>query len=111
MNQKKESILNDNINNFINALNTLDFAYNIRNEVNIYKYPCIVERYATRLVTHFEDWTTISNDLKYKEYINSRLKNSIKNINENLKQFIKEQQEISGMMYYTYKSLHSANII
>jgi hypothetical protein len=112
VNQKKESILiQDNVNNFINAFNTLDFAYNSRKEINIYKYPCIVERYATRLITHFEDWTTINNDLKYKDHINKRLQNNIKDINSNLIIFLQEQREIDGMMYYTYELLHSAKII
>lgn len=111
MNQKKESILNDNINNFLCAFNTLNFAYNSRNELNIYKYPCIVERYATRLITHFEDWTTCGNDLEYKERINKRLQNNITDVNSNLKVFLQEQREVSGMMYYTYDLLHSAKII
>lgn len=111
MNQKKESILNDNINNFTNALNTLNNAYDNRNEINIYKYPCIVERYATRLVTQFEDWTTINNDLQYKDKINKRLQNNIISINSNLKQFIKEQQDVDGMLYYTYELVHVAKVI
>jgi hypothetical protein len=113
MNQKKESILNDNINNFLCALGTLNFAYSNRNELNIYKYPCIVERYATRLITHYEDWTTINNDLQYKEKINNRLQcsHALESLNDNLIQFIKEQQNIDGMMYYTYELLKCANII
>jgi hypothetical protein len=112
MNQKKESILlQDNINNFINAFNTLNLAYSNRNELNIYKYPCIVERYATRLITHFEDWTTCNDDLKYKEHINKRLQNNITDINSNLKQFAKEQQEVSGMLYYTYQLLNGARVL
>ena len=112
MNNKKESILlQDNINNFVNALNTLNLAYSNRNELNIYKYPCITERYATRLITHFEDWTTINNDLDYKKRINERLRNNIKDLHINLVQFIQEQHDVDGMLYYTYKLLNSARIV
>lgn len=112
MNQKKENILlQDNVNNFIMAFNTLNLAYSNRNELNIYKYPCIVERYATRLYTQFEDWTTINNDLQYKEKINVRLQNNIKGINQNLKEFVKEQQDVDGMLFYTYQLLSVAKII
>lgn len=111
MNNKKENILNDNVLNFIEALEKLDFAYSNNSELNICKFPCIVERYATRLITHFEDWTTATNDMQYRESINTKLQNSILHMHENLKQFIKEQQDIDSMMYYTYKLLHCAKII
>jgi hypothetical protein len=111
MNNKKVEILRNNIHNFNVALDALNYAYLIRNEIIIYKYPCLVEREATRLYTHFEDWTTINNDLHYKEFINNILRRTIKDLDNNLIGFIKEQNEIDGMMYYTYILLHSANIL
>lgn len=111
MNNKKEIILNNNIYNFVSAFNSLNNAYTFNNELNIYKYICILEREATRLFTHFEDWTTNTNELTYKEYINKRMLNQIKDINSNLKAFIQEQQQIDRMMYYTYMLLHSARIL
>lgn len=100
MNKKKESIINSDVNNFLHILDKLDSAYRNNNELNIYKLPCILERQATRLYTHYEDWTTINDDIKFMDNIKSRI--SIVELNNNLKEFIKEQDDFElGMMYYT----------
>ena len=110
MNKKKESIINDNVNNFLHILNKLDSAYRNNNELNIYKLPCILEREATRLYTHYEDWTTINDDIKYMDSIKSRI--SVVELNNNLKEFIKEQDDFEmGMMYYTARLLSISKAI
>lgn len=111
MNNKKVDILRSETNNFIDVLTWLNTAYIMKSENNIYKYTCMCERDATRLYTHFEDWTTSNNDLHYKEFINNILQGTIKNLNNNLMVFIQEQRNIDGMMYYTYTLLHSASIL
>lgn len=110
MNKKKESIINSDVNNFLHMLEKLDSAYRNNNEVNIYKLPCIVEREATRLYTHYEDWTTINDDIKFMDNIKSRIQ--VIELNSNLKQFIKEQDDFElGMMYYTARLLSISKTI
>jgi hypothetical protein len=110
MNQKKENIINNEVSNFIHMLEKLDSAYRNNNEVNIYKLPCIVEREATRLYTHYEDWTTINNDLEVMDKIKSRIQDI--ELNSNLKEFIKEQDDYElGMMYYTARLLSISKAI
>ncbi len=104
MNFKKEMALKQDTEEFLITLNRLNSAYITGNEMSIYKNTCKVERWATRLYTHFEDWTTSTNDMQYKNSITEIIYNRLvnKELHENLKQFIEEQQEIDGMMYYTY---------
>lgn len=113
MNSKKESILKDNIYNFTEAVQQLNNGYVFRNELKMNKYIPIVERYATRLYTHYEDWTTSSNDLFYLDKIKKMIFNNLdkESLHENLTTFIKEQSDIDNMMYYTYELLHLAKIL
>ncbi|NFH40739.1 hypothetical protein [Clostridium sporogenes] len=116
MNQKKERVLKTDIDNFLTYLEKLDFTYRVRtlsSDWNGHILTSVVERYATRLYTHYEDWTTINNDLKYLEMIKTDIYNYLKDdsLHENLKQFIQEQKELDKMMYYTHTLLSYARVI
>lgn len=110
MNNKKRAILGNDISNFIRALDNLNLAYITNNDINLFMRPSVVERYATRLYTHYEDWTTINNDLEVMDWIKKNLANIT--MTKNCKQFIEEQTDFEfGMLYYTAKLLNLARII